>query len=129
MKRTHRLTATQASKYCEPRLAADASSSSFTRVPAVRDWTANPEAAYLYYCANETIHGSACPAVRTHITAGVEFSSCPEVTLSGVPLVCDMSSNILSCPVDVSKYGLIFAGAQKNQGPAGITTVIGASRP
>ncbi|VDN09012.1 unnamed protein product [Dibothriocephalus latus] len=70
----------------------------------------NPEAAYFYYCDNETI-------------SGVEFSH-PPTPPEGVPLVCDMSSNILSKPVDISKYGVIFAGTQKNFGCAGCTLVI-----
>jgi phosphoserine aminotransferase len=76
---------------------------------APRDWKINPDAAYVHYTANETI-------------GGVEFHWVPET--GNVPLVCDMSSNILSKPVDVSKYGLIYAGAQKNIGPAGLTIVI-----
>jgi len=72
----------------------------------------NPNAAYLYYCQNETVHG-------------VEFNDeATPVPPEGVPLVCDMSSNIMTRPVDVSKYGLIYAGAQKNLGPAGVTIVI-----
>jgi len=81
----------------------------FTGVPEQSTWKTNPEAAYLYYCANETIEG-------------VEFHSVAEST--GVPLVCDMSSTILSRPIDVSKFGVIFAGAQKNAGCAGLTIVI-----
>ncbi|KAK2156519.1 hypothetical protein LSH36_211g02043 [Paralvinella palmiformis] len=72
-------------------------------------WNLNPGASYVYYCANETIHG-------------VEFHDIPET--NGVPLVCDMSSNILSRPVDISKFGVIYAGAQKNIGCAGVTLVI-----
>ncbi|KAI8351565.1 phosphoserine aminotransferase [Mortierella sp. GBAus27b] len=67
--------------------------------------------AYLYYCDNETVNG-------------VEFSFVPSMHDPAVPLVCDMSSNILSRPVDVSKFGVIYAGAQKNIGPAGVTVVI-----
>ncbi|KAJ8262811.1 hypothetical protein COCON_G00152680 [Conger conger] len=73
----------------------------YTTVPDPDSWTLNPAASYVYYCANETIHG-------------VEFNFVPDT--KGVVLVCDMSSNILSRPVDVSKFGLIFAGAQKNIG-------------
>ncbi|XP_043916811.1 phosphoserine aminotransferase [Protopterus annectens] len=82
---------------------------SYTGIPDPSDWNLNPDASYIYYCANETIHG-------------VEFDFIPET--KGVVLVCDMSSNFLSKPVDVSKYGLIFAGAQKNIGCAGVTVVI-----
>ena len=67
------------------------------------------DASYFYYCANNTIYGT-------------EWGYVPET--GDVPLVCDMSSNILSCPVDVSKYGIIYAGAQKNMAPAGLTVVI-----
>ncbi|XP_061117362.1 phosphoserine aminotransferase [Conger conger] len=81
----------------------------YTTVPDPDSWTLNPAASYVYYCANETIHG-------------VEFNFVPDT--KGVVLVCDMSSNILSRPVDVSKFGLIFAGAQKNIGCAGVTAVI-----
>lgn len=79
-----------------------------TGVPDQSTWKLDPQASYVYYCANETIHG-------------VEFPFIPEVD---VPLVADMSSNILSRPVDVSKFGVIYAAAQKNIGPAGVTLVI-----
>lgn len=81
----------------------------YTSIPAKSEWNLNPEASYVYYCANETIHG-------------VEVHDVPET--NGIPIVCDMSSNILSRPVDVSKFGVIFAGAQKNIGCAGVTLVI-----
>lgn len=81
----------------------------FTTIPDQRQWKLDPNASYVYYCDNETVDG-------------VEFNFAPET--NGVPLVCDMSSNFMSRPVDVSKFGLIFAGAQKNVGPAGITIVI-----
>uniref|UniRef100_A0A2P2HYX6 Phosphoserine aminotransferase n=1 Tax=Hirondellea gigas TaxID=1518452 RepID=A0A2P2HYX6_9CRUS len=84
--------------------------STFMGVPDVSTWKLDPDAAYLYYCDNETIQG-------------VEFATRP-VPPEGVPLVCDMSSNICSRPVDISKFGLIFAGAQKNIGCAGVTLVI-----
>lgn len=80
-----------------------------TSIPAQSEWKRSSDASYLYYCDNETIHG-------------VEFNFVPDS--GSVPLVCDMSSNILTKPVDVSKYGLIFAGAQKNLGMAGVTVVI-----
>ncbi|XP_071493140.1 phosphoserine aminotransferase-like [Diadema antillarum] len=83
--------------------------SKYTSIPPPETWEMDPEAEYVYYCANETING-------------VEFQYVPET--KGIPLVCDMSSNFLSRPVDVSKYGLIFAGAQKNVGCAGVTVVI-----
>ncbi|CAO1439601.1 unnamed protein product [Diamesa hyperborea] len=81
----------------------------YTVVPEQKEWTMDPNASYVYYCDNETVDG-------------VEFGFVPET--NGVPLVCDMSSNFMSRPIDVSKYGVIFAGAQKNIGPAGITVVI-----
>ncbi|KAI8785532.1 phosphoserine aminotransferase [Biomphalaria glabrata] len=81
----------------------------YTSIPDRSTWTLNPDASYFYYCANETIDG-------------VEFQYIPET--NGVPIVCDMSSNILTRHLDISKFGLIFAGAQKNIGPAGVTLVI-----
>jgi len=81
----------------------------FTYAPAQKDWKLDKDAAYVHYTANETI-------------GGVEFHWTPDT--GDVPLVSDMSSNILSKPIDVSKYGLIYAGAQKNIGPAGLTIVI-----
>uniref|UniRef100_A0AAQ4PB40 Phosphoserine aminotransferase n=1 Tax=Gasterosteus aculeatus aculeatus TaxID=481459 RepID=A0AAQ4PB40_GASAC len=82
---------------------------SYTKIPDPSSWTLNPSASYVYYCCNETVHG-------------VEYNFRPET--NGVVLVSDMSSNFLSRPVDVSKFGLIFAGAQKNVGCAGVTVVI-----
>ncbi|MBL8471217.1 MAG: 3-phosphoserine/phosphohydroxythreonine transaminase [Rhodocyclaceae bacterium] len=90
-------------------IAASAEDRNFTYVPAFSDWKLDPEAAYVHICANETI-------------GGVEFHATPDT--GAVPLVADMSSNILSKPVEVAKYGLIYAGAQKNIGPAGLTIVI-----
>jgi len=81
----------------------------YTSIPEPSTWNLNPEASYVFYCENETVHG-------------VEYQFTPET--NGVPLVCDMSSNILTRPVDISKFGLIFAGAQKNIGCAGVTIVI-----
>lgn len=81
----------------------------FTKIVDQSEWKLNPNASYVYYCDNETVDG-------------VEFNFVPET--GSVPLVCDMSSNFMSRPVDVSKFGVIFAGAQKNIGPAGITVVI-----
>jgi phosphoserine aminotransferase len=90
-------------------IAASAEDRSFSYVPAPDQWRRSDDAAYLHYTANETI-------------GGVEFGFVPE---SGeVPLVADMSSNLLSRPVDVSRFGLIYAGAQKNIGPAGLTLVV-----
>ncbi|WAR25444.1 SERC-like protein [Mya arenaria] len=81
----------------------------YTGIPPESEWNLNPDASYVFYCANETVHG-------------VEFQFIPET--NGVPLVCDMSSNILTRQVDISKFGVIFAGAQKNIGCAGCTVII-----
>jgi phosphoserine aminotransferase len=99
----------EAKKYAKVNIAASAESSGFTCVPARASWQLDPQAAYVHICSNETI-------------GGVEYHFTPDV--GDVPLVADMSSNILSRPVDVSKYGLIYGGAQKNIGPAGLTIVI-----
>lgn len=99
----------EAKHYCEVKLAASSKDSGFTTIPARADWNIDADAAYLHYTANETING-------------VEFQEVPDA--AGLPLVCDMSSNILSRQVDVSRFGLIYAGAQKNMGPAGIVLVI-----
>jgi len=99
----------EARRFCHVNIAADEESSGYTRVPPRSDWRGSDDAAYLHYTPNETI-------------GGVEFHSVPET--GGVPLVADMSSNILSRPLDVSRFGLIYAGAQKNIGPAGLTLVI-----
>lgn len=81
----------------------------YTAIPNPSSWNLNPNASYVYYCANETVHG-------------VEFPFIPDT--KGTVLVCDMSSSFLSKSVDVTKFGLIFAGAQKNIGCAGVTVVI-----
>ena len=94
---------------CEVILSASAEASKFTHIPDVESWIIEQDAAYLHYTSNETIHG-------------VEFQSIPDS--KGLTLVSDMSSNILSRPVDVSQFGLIYAGTQKNMGPAGVTVVI-----
>ena len=99
----------EGSRYCDVRIVADSADRNFTYVPEEADWQRSADAAYLHYCANETI-------------AGVEFPFVPDA--GDVPLVCDMSSTILSRPVDVSRFGIIYAGAQKNIGPAGVTLVI-----
>jgi phosphoserine aminotransferase len=98
----------EAKKFCTVNLAADASDKNFTYIPDESTWQRSEAAAYLHITPNETI-------------AGVEFHFVPRC---GVPIVADMSSNILSRPIDVSQYGVIYAGAQKNIGPAGITLVI-----
>jgi len=99
----------EAKRYCDVNVAASSEESKFTTVPAQNDWSLNPDAAYVHYTPNETI-------------GGVEFPFVPDT--GNVPLVADMSSTILSRPVDVSRYGVIYAGAQKNIGPAGLTVVI-----
>ena len=98
----------EAHRFAEVNVAASGEDSQFTTIPPQSGWKRDPGAAYLHYVSNETI-------------GGVQFPYIPE---SDVPLVCDMSSDFLSRPVDVSRFGLIFAGAQKNVGPAGLTLVI-----
>jgi phosphoserine aminotransferase len=90
-------------------VAADLADSRYTRTPEPHELKLDANAAYVHFTSNETIEG-------------VEFKTEPEV--GDVPLVCDASSNIMSRPVDVSKYALIYAGAQKNLGPSGVTLVI-----
>lgn len=92
------------------RCAATTESSHFTRLPVAEEIRLDPFAAYLHVCTNETIHGVEIPAHR--------------IADTGVPLVADMSSHILSRPINVEKFGLIYAGAQKNIGPSGLTLVI-----
>lgn len=92
------------------RCAATTEESGFTRLPTAEEIRLDPFAAYLHVCTNETIHGVEIPAQR--------------IADTGVPLVADMSSHILSGPVPVEKFGLIYAGAQKNIGPSGLTLVI-----
>ena len=99
----------EAKKYCTVNVAASSEASGFTRIPARAEWKLAANAAYVHICSNETI-------------GGVEYHWTPDT--GDVPLVADMSSNILSRPIDVSKYGLIYGGAQKNIGPAGLTIVI-----
>jgi len=99
----------EARRYCDVSVVASSEDSNFTTIPAFDSWQRNSDAAYLHYTPNETI-------------GGVEFHWVPQ---SGdVPLVVDMSSTILSRPLDVSRFGVIYAGAQKNIGPAGLTVVI-----
>ncbi|MDP3589983.1 MAG: 3-phosphoserine/phosphohydroxythreonine transaminase [Methylobacter sp.] len=98
-----------AGAYCDVVVSASSENTKFTTIPDASSWAIDSEAAYLHYTSNETIHG-------------VEFQSCPDS--KGLPLVSDMSSNILSRKIDVSQYGLIYAGTQKNMGPAGVTVVI-----
>ena len=100
----------EAKRYANVNVAASGEADGFTGVPPQDTWNLTPHAAYLHICTNETIDG-------------VEYNFVPE-SLPKVPIVADMSSHILSRTIDVSKYGVIFAGAQKNIGPAGLTLVI-----
>ncbi len=99
----------EARRFCTVNVAATTEKGQFSSAPSQAELSLTPEAAYVHYTPNETIEG-------------VEFPYVPET--GGVPLVADMSSTLLSRPVDVSKFGLIYAGAQKNIGPAGLTVVI-----
>ncbi|MCK5647254.1 MAG: 3-phosphoserine/phosphohydroxythreonine transaminase [Gammaproteobacteria bacterium] len=99
----------EAKRYCDVNVVATSEDSGFTTIPEFSTWSLNPDAAYVHYTPNETI-------------GGVEFDYIPDT--GNVPLIADMSSTILSRPIDVSKFGMIYAGAQKNVGPAGLTIVI-----
>jgi phosphoserine aminotransferase len=99
----------EARKYGTINVAASSAASGYTTIPERTTWALDADAAYVHICSNETI-------------GGVEYRDAPDT--GHVPLVADMSSSILSRPVDVSRYGLIYAGAQKNIGPAGLTIVI-----
>ena len=99
----------EAKKYASVEVAATSEATHFTGIPEESDWIVSQDSAYLHYTSNETI-------------GGVEFYGIPDD--HGLPLVADFSSNILSRPLDISRFGLIYAGAQKNMGPAGITVVI-----
>ena len=100
----------EAQRIGQARCAATTEASNFTRLPFADEIQLDPFAAYLHVCTNETIHGVEIPAQR--------------IADTGVPLVADMSSHILSRPVPVEKFGLIYAGAQKNIGPSGLTLVV-----
>jgi phosphoserine aminotransferase len=99
----------QAKRLCTVNVAATSEAQKFTTVPERASWRLDPGAAYVHYTPNETI-------------GGVEFHEIPET--GDVPLVADASSTILSRPLDVARFGLIYAGAQKNIGPSGLTVVI-----
>ena len=102
----------EARRYGTVNVAASAAGNGYTRVPERSSWQLDPNAAYVHICSNETI-------------GGLEHASEPDTAdLGAVPLVADMSSSILSRPVDVSRYACIYGGAQKNIGPAGLTLVI-----
>ena len=99
----------EARRFGDINVAASSQERNFTCIPARQAWKLTPGAAYVHICANETI-------------GGVEFQSTPAV--GNVPLVADISSNFMSRPIDVTKYGVLYGGAQKNLGPAGLTLVI-----
>lgn len=99
----------QAKPYVASNVAATGEAGGFRDIPARADWKLSSDAAYVHYTANETIHG-------------VEFRDIPDT--GDVPLVADFSSSIVSEPLDVSRFGIIYAGAQKNLGPVGISVVI-----
>ncbi|MEH6503392.1 MAG: 3-phosphoserine/phosphohydroxythreonine transaminase [Cycloclasticus sp.] len=99
----------EAKIFCDVQLSASSEVDNFTTIPAVNSWDIDQDAAYLHYTSNETI-------------GGVEFQDVPDV--GAIELVADMSSNILSREIDVSKFGVIYAGGQKNMGPSGIALTI-----
>ena len=99
----------EAARYGRVHLAASSEAQGFTCMPDLASWQLSEKPAYVHFCSNETIGGVEC-----HWTPST----------GDVPLVADMSSNIMSRPLDVSRYGLIYAGAQKNMGPSGVTLVI-----
>ncbi len=103
----------EAKKYCTVNIAASSEAANFTYAPEQKEWKLDQNAAYIHYTPNETI-------------GGVEFNWTPDLILQNktIPLVADMSSCILSRPLDITKFGLIYASAQKNIGPAGLTIVI-----
>lgn len=103
----------EAKKYCAVNIAASSEDADFTYVPPQGTWDIDPNAAYLHYTPNETI-------------GGVEFNWIPDLAHLNVdvPLVADISSTFMSRPLDITRFGLIYAGAQKNMGPAGLTVVI-----
>jgi phosphoserine aminotransferase len=98
-----------AQNYCNVLVSASSENTKFTTIPESSEWIVDKESAYFHYTSNETIHG-------------VEFQDIPDS--QGLTLVSDMSSNILSRKIDVNRFGLIYAGTQKNMGPAGVTVVI-----
>ena len=103
----------EARKYCDVHIAASSESTGYTSLPAPASWQLRGDARYVHLCTNETIHG-------------VEFQELPDLKTLGsdTPLVIDFSSHVASRPVDWSRVGLAFGGAQKNLGPAGMTLVV-----
>ena len=104
-----KLAAKEAKRFGQVNIVADTQDQNHTYIPAQGALQLDPQASYFHYCDNNTIYGT-------------EWDYVPET--GNVPLVCDMSSNILSKPIDVSKYGLIYAGAQKNMAPAGLAVIL-----
>lgn len=100
--------AAEAEKYGKVNIACDSSATGHDRIPTQDELKCTEGAKYFYYCGNNTVYGT-------------EWQYVPSTS---APLVCDMSSDILSYPVDVSRFGIIYAGAQKNMAPAGLTVVI-----
>ena len=103
----------EARKYCDVQIAATTESTAFTSLPPLASWQLRRDASYVHVCTNETIHG-------------VEFQELPDLRALGsdAPMVIDFSSHVASRPVDWSRVGLAFGGAQKNLGPAGVTLVV-----
>ncbi len=101
--------AAEAARYGAAHIAATSEASQFTEIPAAQNWQFSGNISYIYTCSNETVFGNEMHAVPSDLPA---------------PLVCDASSHFLSRPIDISKYGVLYAGAQKNVGPAGVTIVI-----
>ena len=98
----------EAGKYCDVQVVASSKQDSYGYVPALESWERRPDAKYLHLCSNETI-------------GGLQLKTFPELD---VPVIADMSSDLLSRPIDIEQFGLVYAGAQKNIGPAGLTVVI-----
>ncbi|MGI4858945.1 MAG: 3-phosphoserine/phosphohydroxythreonine transaminase [Janthinobacterium lividum] len=99
----------EALRYCDAHVAVSTAAGGFVRVPSLDEWQLSPDAAYVHVCTNETVNG-------------VEFAEVP--ALGDVPLVADISSHMLSRPLDIARYGVLYGGAQKNVGIAGLTVVI-----
>ncbi len=103
--------AMEARRYGSVHIAATTESTQFTQIPAAQNWAFSPAPAYVYVCSNETVFGN-------------EMHTLPMAQNLPAPLVCDASSHFLSRPIDITQYGVMIAGAQKNVGPAGVTIVI-----
>ncbi len=101
--------ATEAERYGRVHIAASGESTHFTEIPAAQNWQFSSNISYIYTCSNETVFGNEMHALPSSLPA---------------PLVCDASSHFLSRPIDITQFGLLYAGAQKNVGPAGVTIVI-----